>query len=272
MIRSAVTVSLTPEARGGPFVYWDGLEDACVRAECLGFDAIEVFPRDITAIDAPALRNCMEKHGLRLAAVGTGAGSVVQQLRLTSPNPDERERAKAFIATIIDFAASFDAPAIIGSMQGRCDPGVPREQAVDWLVEGLESLAQRAEGEGVPLIYEPLNRYETNLFNRVGDTAEILRSLRTRNVKILADLFHMNIEEASIPDAIRQAGDLIGHVHFADSNRRAIGFGHTEMAPIAEALRAIGYDGYASAEILPLPDSDAAAQQTIGAFHQYFPR
>jgi sugar phosphate isomerase/epimerase len=82
----------------------------------------------------------------------------------------------------------------------------------------------------------------------------------------------MNIEEASIADALRAAGDLVGHVHFADSNRRAAGMGHTDFAPIAAALQEIGYAGYAAAEIFPLPDPAAAAEQTVRAFRQHFPR
>jgi sugar phosphate isomerase/epimerase len=124
----------------------------------------------------------------------------------------------------------------------------------------------------VPLFFEPLNRYETNLFHRLGETAVWLRDLQTRNVRILADLFHMNIEEADSAAAIREAGSLVGHVHFADSNRRAIGMGHTTMPPIVAALRAIDYDGYLSAEIFPVPDSAAAAAQTIAAFRQHVVR
>jgi sugar phosphate isomerase/epimerase len=75
----------------------------------------------------------------------------------------------------------------------------------------------------------------------------------------------------SLAETIRKVGGRIGHVHFADSNRRAIGFGHTDAAAVAAALRDISYDGYISAEILPLPDSDTAAQQTITSFRQYFP-
>jgi sugar phosphate isomerase/epimerase len=85
----------------------------------------------------------------------------------------------------------------------------------------------------------------------------------------LADLFHMNIEEADSAAALREAGPLIGHVHFADSNRRAIGMGQTRVAPVIAALRAIGYSGYLSAEIFPLPDPVAAARQTIAAFREH---
>jgi sugar phosphate isomerase/epimerase len=153
-------------------------------------------------------------------------------------------------------------------MQGRWGDGVTREQAIAWLGDALEELGARAGRDRMPLLYEPLNRYETNVFTRQGEAAAFLRSLRTKNVKLLCDLFHMNIEESSIADALRAAGPLVGHVHFVDSNRLAVGFGHIDMPPIMAALREIGYTGYLSGEVLPLPDSVAAAKQTMKAFQQ----
>ena len=132
----------------------------------------------------------------------------------------------------------------------------------------------RAQGEhakaaGVPLIYEPLNRYESNLLNRAEDAVAFLDTLDTDNVVILADLFHMNIEEANIADALRTYGKHIAHVHFVDSNRRPAGCGHMDYTAIASALKEISYDKYASAEAFPWPDSDSAARATIDAFNQY---
>lgn len=268
-MKSAITISLVPEAKGGPFVYWDGLADGFARAAALGFDAVEIFPTAAEDLNAREIKQLVEQHKLRVAAIGTGAGWVKHKLRLTDPDAAIRRRAQQFIGAIIDLAGAFGAPAIIGSMQGRWEGAVSREQALAWLAEALEQLGPRAHALGVPLLYEPLNRYETNLFTRVADAVAFLRPLRTQNVKLLCDLFHMNIEEASIADALRAGGAYVGHVHFADSNRQAIGFGHTEMASIKAALRDIKYDGYLSAEILPMPDSNTAAQQTIKSFRQF---
>ena len=119
------------------------------------------------------------------------------------------------------------------------------------------------------MLYEPLNRYETNLLHRTPDAAAWLRTLTTDNVRILSDLFHMNIEEPDIATALREAGSLVGHVHFADSNRRAIGLGHTDVAAVIGALRDIDYTGYLSAEIVPLPDAATAARRTIESFQHF---
>jgi len=269
MIQSAVTISLVPQARGGPFVFWDDLAQGAAEAAGLGFDAIEIFPPGADAIDAPALRALLERHHLKLAALGTGAGWVIHKLQLCHPDAETRKQAREFIRRIIDTAGPFGAPAIIGSMQGRFEGAVTRDQALAFLREALNDLGDHAARHGVPLLYEPLNRYETNLFNRAADVMAFLQTLSTRNVKILADLFHMNIEEVSLADALRTYDAALGHLHFVDSNRRAAGFGHMDYAPIAKALRDIGYKGYASAEILPLPDSHAAAAQTMQAYRKW---
>jgi len=267
-MQSAVTISLFPEARGGPFVFLDDLAGGCQKAAALGFDAVEVFPRSPQDFDVQHVRQLLATHQLQLAAVGTGSGWVAHKLRLTDPDPQTRRRARDFVAGMIDVAGTLGAPAIVGSMQGRWDGSVSREQALAWLGEALEELAPRAEHHGLPLLFEPLNRYETNLLNRVDDSVSFLETLRARNVNLLCDLFHMNIEEASIAEALRFAGPRLGHLHFADSNRRAIGFGHTDIASVAQALKEIGYGGYVSAEVVPLPDSDSAAAQAIKAFRQ----
>jgi sugar phosphate isomerase/epimerase len=259
-----------PEARGGPFVFWDDLAAGCKKAAALGFDAVEIFAPSADQLDAKQLRQLLDSHKLKLAAMGTGAGWVLHKSRLTDPDATIRRRAQDFVTAIIDLAGSFGASAIVGSMQGRCGNGLSREQACDWLAEALEQLGPHAHAQGVPLLFEPLNRYETNLFNCVSETLEFLKKLRTQNVKLLCDLFHMNIEEADIAAALRLAGPKLGHIHFVDSNRQAIGFGHIDMKPIAQALRDIGFSGYVSAEVLPWPDSDAAAGQTNKAFRSLF--
>lgn len=268
-MRSAITVSLVPQAKGGPFVYWDGLENAFAQAAALGFDAVEIFPPDPHALDIGKIRALMKKHALAVAAVGTGGGWVINKWTLTHADCSIRAQARAFILAMIENAAALGAPAILGSMQGRWEGEVSREQALQWLGEALEEFGERAASLGQVFIYEPLNRYETNLLHRTPEAAAWLRTLKTKGVRILSDLFHMNIEEPDLPAALREAGDLVGHIHFADSNRRAIGFGHTAAAPIVAALRDIGFTGYLSAEILPLPDSAAAAQQTIESFRRF---
>ena len=270
-MKSAITLSLVPEARNGPFVFSDGLAQGFARAAAHGFDAVEIFPASAEETDAAEVRRLCDVHGLRVAAFGTGAGWLRHHLRLTDPDAGVRRRAIDFMARIIDLAGTFGAPAILGSMQGRAEGPIARGQALEWLAAALEELGPRAEGQGVPLLYEFLNRYETNLCNTTSDALEFLGSLRTSGVRLLCDLFHMSIEEIDIPSALRQAGARLGHVHFADSNRRAAGMGHTAFEPIVAALREIDFTGYLSAEVLALPDPETAAAQTMVAYRLLTP-
>lgn len=261
-MKSAITLCQVPEALGGPFVFRTPLPEAFASAADLGFNAVELFlpgPDFIATHEVLALAT---KNHLAIAAVGTGAGMLCHGLSLTDPDPARREAAEAFILSMIDFGGALGAPAILGSMQGKSVDS----ESLAMLVEALRRCATRAASHGLPFIYEPLNRYETNLFNRLGDAARFIEEHGLENVVLLADLFHMNIEETDLAAAIREAGRHIGHVHFADSNRHAIGFGHSDAAAAVAALTEIGYDGYLSAEILPLPDPETAARQTIFSF------
>jgi len=272
MVRSAVTISLVPEMRAGPFVFHEDLTASCARAATHGFDAVELFFPDAAAVNVEELKSLLAAHNLSVSAFGSGAGWVKHQLRLTDADAGARRRAIAYIEALIEVAAIFQAPVIIGSMQGRCDDKTSRDQVIGWLADALNELGDAAGKHQLPLLYEFLNRYETNLFNTVADSLAFTSMLRTQNVKLLCDLFHMNIEEGDIAASLRLAGPMVGHVHFADTNRRAVGMGHLDVAPVAAALREIEYSGYICAEVLPLPDGDAAARETIESFRKFFPR
>ncbi|MEY2599509.1 MAG: hypothetical protein RLZZ142_1768 [Verrucomicrobiota bacterium] len=265
-MKSAITVSLVPEARGGPFVFWDGLEAAFERAAALGFDAVEIFPSGPEAVEGARIEGLRQRTGLAVAAIGTGAGWVKHKLHLCSPESAVRGRARRFVAEMIEVAAAQGAPAILGSMQGRVEAGVERAQALDWLEEALREASELARQAGQTFLYEPLNRYETNLFNRQQEAAHFLEERGLSGVGILADWFHMNLEEANLGEALEALGPRLAHVHFADSNRRAVGFGHTDAGALWRVLRGMGYAGYLSAEVVAWPNSEEAAERTMRTF------
>lgn len=264
-MKTAITLSQVPEALQGPFVLRAPLPEAFATAGKLGFDAVELFFPGPDFATVEEIKSLAETHGLAIAAVGTGAGMLRHGLSLTDPAEEKREAALEFIFSMIEFGGKLDAPAILGSMQGRKS----QENSLDLLAAALRRCDQRAATHGVPFIYEPLNRYETNLFNRLGDAAIFLETHGLSNTFLLADLFHMNIEETDLAAAIVSAGKHVGHVHYADSNRQAMGFGHTDAGPVIEALRKIGYSGYLSAEIFPLPDPETAARQTLSSIRSF---
>ena len=268
MIRSSVTICLVPGARRGPFVYHDDLEHGCREAAELGFDAVEIFAPSGDFVDRRELQSMLDRYALRLAAVGTGAGMLIHGHSLSNSDDDARAAACAYARAIIDFGAEFGAPAIVGSMQGNSGTST-RASALVKLADSMEQLAEHAASHETELFFEPLNRYETDLVVTLADGARLIGEAGTSNLKLLADLFHMNIEESDIAGSITKFGSLIGHLHFVDSNRSAAGMGHIDYGPIAAALRTVGYRGFASAEAFPKPSSHQAAEATIKAYRQH---
>lgn len=269
--RTAVTLCAFPEAAAGPFVFHGLLEVGFTKAAAHGFDAVELFLAGPDAVPVEEILALANHHRLAIAAVGSGAGMVKHGLSLTDPDASQRGKARSFLLEMIHFAGKLGAPVILGSMQGKSGGAVSREQALDWLAEALHEAGTTAAEYNVPFLYEPLNRYETNLFNRQVVATAWLAERKITNVKLLADLFHMNIEEDDIAAALVEAGPWIGHIHWADSQRRAMGTGHTDPAPIIAALRQTGYEGYISAEIFPLPDAETAASQTLASLRPFAP-
>jgi sugar phosphate isomerase/epimerase len=116
------------------------------------------------------------------------------------------------------------------------------------LIEALSELGEHAEREGAAVFLEPLNRYEDHMVNRLEQAAAINREVGSRAVRIMADTFHMSIEEDDLAASIRSTADLIGHVQLGDSGRLQPGVGHLDWPALMAALREIRYDGWLAME------------------------
>ena len=133
----------------------------------------------------------------------------------------------------------------------------------------MRAADEYAAQQNATLLLEPINRYENNYLCSVYDAADFIRQNRLAHTRILADLFHMNIEEANISVAIRDNLPLISYVHAADSNRLYPGGGHTDVPAVLALLRAGGFSGEISAECLPLPDDETAAARWLSNMKGY---
>jgi sugar phosphate isomerase/epimerase len=214
-------------------------------------------------LDAEAVARAVADAELDVPAIGTGQAFVEEGLSFTSPDPEIRARAIARIQAQVDFAVHVDAQVIVGLIRGRLMDGVTRGQAMEWLVTGLTECADHAAQQEVVLSFEPISRLDTNLIPTVDEGLWLLSEVGASNVGLLLDTFHMNIEEASMHASLVRAGSHITHFHLSDSNRCYPGAGHIDFAGMVATLGAIGYDGYLSAEILPLPDPDTCAARTM---------
>jgi sugar phosphate isomerase/epimerase len=142
-------------------------------------------------------------------------------------------------------------PAAYGMFSRRLPPFTPpRSPAEDRavLLEALGELGRHAASEGVWLLFEPLNRYEDHMVNTLDQAVELCQATGLDSVKVVADLFHMNIEEDDVAASIRRAAPFLGHVQLGDSNRLQPGAGHLDWAAALAALAEVGFDGYLAME------------------------
>jgi sugar phosphate isomerase/epimerase len=134
----------------------------------------------------------------------------------------------------------------------------------DLMVKLCEEWGKTAQKANTFLLIEPLNRYETHLIRSLADGVEICERVGNPNVKIMADFFHMSIEEVNIADSIRKAGSHIAHVHLADSTRQLPGYGHTDFKAGFAALREIGFDKFMALECgNPDPDKQEGLKRSV---------
>jgi len=234
----------------------------------LGYDGVELAIRDPCLIDADTLLTVVGACGLSVPAIGTGQAWGEEGLSFTDPDERVREAAIRRVYDHIPFATRTRAVIIIGLIRGIVKPGVDYSQAKEWLIGALQRCSAAAAPHGVRLVLEPINRYETTLINNVTQCLDLIRAIGAPNLGVLPDTFHMNIEEPSIADSLRQASPRIFHVHVADSNRWYPGAGHIDFACIIHALRRINYSGYISVEAMPAPDADTCAIESMATLKE----
>ena len=240
----------------------DSLSERLTWLERAGFDGIEL---DGGSLALP--------HDELLAMVADSPVKVVSidgVPRLLATDPREREAAKETIRRRLALAGEVGAAGVLVVPQfGRVAAlpdlsplatGAASER--DLLIAQLRELAPAAKAAGVPLFLEPLNRYEAYLVNRVDQGLAIAQEVGPE-VGVMADFFHMQIEEVDLATAISDAGDRLVHVHVADSNRLLPGRGHLDFRPGFAALKRIGYNGSLGIECrIDRPIAAAMAEAT----------
>ena len=128
----------------------------------------------------------------------------------------------------------------------------------------MRALASRAERAGAKLYLEPINRYQNDLCVTIADALRLRERIGSNAVFVMGDVFHMNIEEADLGVALESAGDWLGYVHLADSQRLEPGRGHLDLAPVFSALARLKYRGYLSYELAGVSgDADAALPASV---------
>lgn len=233
------------------------------RGSQLGYKYVEMHIRDPIEVDVESILRACEENNVSVTTLGTGLGYVIDKLTFTSPDKEVREKAVNRIIDHIKLAEELNSKVIIGSMRGSIPDKSEYAKYESFALECFERCLTFAESKKVVLLIEAINRYETNFINTVEDALSFIEKLDSEYLKVHVDTFHMNIEEKDITESIKAAGKYLGHVHFADSNRKYPGMGHINFKEIIKVLNDIGYDGAIALECLPYPNGEEAALKAI---------
>jgi D-psicose/D-tagatose/L-ribulose 3-epimerase len=256
------------------------------RAKDCGFDGVEIsFVAGPEAIDIQRMRAELDRLGLDVYC-STGLSAATD---ISHPDAAIRQAGIAYLRKCLETAKQLQSPLLGGVTYAPWllfPEGHDLRPYCERSAKALHEVAQIASDLDIMLTMEILNRFETFMFNTVDEGLHFLEVVDHPNVKLQLDTYHMNMEEDSIPDAIRKAGDAIGHFHCAASNRKLPGRGHLDWAAIASALNSTSYTGGIVIETFPNPnvetgrtvntwrplvhDYDAEAQASIGFLHQHF--
>jgi 5-keto-L-gluconate epimerase len=260
-----LAVTATPSAgRFAPILLRGDVSSAFDLAAQLGYDGVELHVRNPADVDASLVCRLMQRYGLQVPTVGTGLAAGEDGLTFTDPDPAVRDRALRRIKEHIILATQISSAVTVGLIWGRV--GHDPAQRLGRMAAALDCLQQccRAAAEaGVTILFEPLNRFESDYPNTLAEATDVIAKVNTSNVRLLADTFHMNIEERDMCAGLRSTSSLLGHIHLADSNRQVPGNGHSDLNGIIATLHEIGYSGWLAFEVLPVPSPEQGARDAI---------
>lgn len=207
------------------------------RLAGLGFDGVELMG-DLSAYSAVEAKGVLANSGLEAFSL------TPDNVDLAHPDAAVRRQAVDYYLKLLDFAVEVGNPLVsCHGFVGRVRPLSTLAEERRLLLEAVGQIADRAKSYGLRLVFEVLNRYESHLVNTGQEALAFVDDLARDNVGVLLDAYHMNIEEADPAGALRQAGSKLWLYHAADSNRQAVGRGHTDFEGQLGALGDIGYQG-----------------------------
>ncbi|PKP61496.1 hypothetical protein CVT91_03005 [Candidatus Atribacteria bacterium HGW-Atribacteria-1] len=257
----------------GELILKENLESNIAKASEFGYDGIELAVKDVKSLNIGKLHKLLDKYNLEMPVMGTGQIFFDDGLSFSNSKEEIRNEAVKRVNAITDIAGEFNSSVIIGLVRGTANINLSnnnekeKEKALsrisDCLVRCLEYSMKRSVG----FLIEPMHRYHTNLINTIDSAVHFINDngekLDIGRVGVLADTWHMNIEETDMVSPIIRNHKYITHIHFADSNRRAPGYGHIDFKLFCRVLREYGYDRYGSFEVFPWPAPDFCAKEAI---------
>ena len=176
------------------------------------------------------------------------------------PTPGAVERTKE----IIDFAGYLGANVNIGRIRGQYCGELDREETIELAQNAFTELADYAAPKNVDIALETVTIMQTNFINTLAEGAAWVDRVDRPNFRLMMDIFHLNLEEKNIYEAIRRYSSYNIHVHLADNNRRYPGHCGLDFEKILTTFKECGYDGNFCTEIFQIPSMEEAAAGASG--------
>ncbi len=243
--------------------YQGPLEESFAALATLGYDGVELMTLDPSKLDWNLVKSEAEKNNLNVALVCTG--EIWGQLGLSYTDKDEEIRKKAIAKTkeIIDFASFLGAKINIGRIRGQYCSALTKEQTEDYAVKAFQEISDYAVPKNVDIALETVTIMQTNFINTLAEAMDIIKRVNRPNFKLMLDIFHLNLEEKNVIEAIKKYNTHSIHVHLADNNRRYPGHCGLDFEEIISTFKQCGYDGDYCTEIYQIPDMKEAAKGAI---------
>ncbi len=226
----------------------ENIENSFQRLKKYGYDGIE-FAAEPYTTDQDMIVKLMEKYEISCTSL---CGIFTTDRDLSAKYA---QGGIQYLKDCVDFAIKVKAPYIIvvPSPVGRTEPVKDCNYEEAWAnaVKSIKIAADYAQSKGVCLAIEAINRYETYLVNDLTKALRFVKEINHPAVGLMADLFHMSMEEKNLSASLRMVSDYLMHVHIADNTREAAGLGNTDFKEILYVLRDINYQGPLTMEFLP---------------------
>lgn len=210
----------------------------------IGYDTVEISVEDHSSSNVDAIKSALDEYGLESVVVGIPG----PEQSLFSEDKSTQKKGKDYIKSLIDLCRRLDSKMLIGPEYSvgihpeMVNPYV-RKKAWNICVANLRELGNYAAGNGIRIAIEPLNRYETSFINTADDGIALIKDIGLESVGVQLDVYHMNIEEKSLEDAIIRTGKYLYHMHVPEHDRGTPGTGHTDWEGVVRGLKQISYKG-----------------------------
>lgn len=231
------------------------LAKTLARIKKYGYESIEISgePEQYKVAETRAL---LKENGIRCWGAVT---LMLGDRNLAAKDQGQRERSVQYVKDVLTMVGELDGEIItlVPATVGKVVPDGTVDEEWNWVVDATRECFTHAKKVGVKIAIEPLNRFETYLFNR-GDQALALADAVSPECGVCLDAFHLNIEESDMYDAIRRVGKRLFDFHVADNDRFAAGLGQLDWPKIVGTLKEIGYDGALTNEFVAPVDRTPA--------------